>query len=141
MESNTIIPILNNANTVNLELSNEWSSIGNYSIKATYNYSDNTKRSCGLILTGTSLTNLKGKTLTFKIHAKTGFNNFKLIAFQQTTGNWIELNKIIIVPGETEPSILINVDEAITKLWLRIDYTGPSNNAVIYMDNWSLIET
>lgn len=139
METSDVITAFHVQNSVDLELSTDWSFIGSYSLKATTG-EELTKRNFGLLLGSTQLTDILGKQVQFKINTKTPHDNsFKLQAYQTTESSpsWSSVTNVMINSGEQTSYLLFSVDSEATQLWLRID--GLSADKIIYTDKWEVL--
>lgn len=137
MENTSIISFLNQTNTVQISLSKEWQTVGDYCIKATYG-TGNTERCIGFHLTNNLLIPFKNQTITFLVDTNSDVSNvFQLRLFKESesSSGWELAGSVTLSEGEQTASITTTIPEDILKIWLRID-TLIFNEYSIFTDNW-----
>lgn len=141
MEETSIIPQLQEANTVQLSLTAEWKTIGDYSIKAIYG-SSATEKSIGFNLKDDLLIPFKNQTVKFQadIYADSD-NSFRAIIYQKTESNptWKTVASANLNKGSQTITLTASIPNDITLLWLRID-SLVNVSKTIFTDNWRVLK-
>jgi len=125
-------PSLTTSNDISTEFTNDYSTKGNKSLKAT---PQGTGGYTGYVA---NTTDYSGKTIKLTVDTKTDNTNWKLQILYYYS-SWSSSNSVDISTGETSPSIQMQIPAEATRVWFRMQHNGSSGD-IIFTDNWCLEE-
>ena len=126
-------PTLSNSPDVSTEFTNEYSTKGNTSLKAT---TSSTGGYTGYLLDTTAYSD---KTIKLTVDTKTENTTWKLEILYYNS-SWSSASSVNIASGETSSNVQIAIPSDATRIQFRLRNVNGSSGDIIYTDNWSLEE-